>query len=51
MWKTIGKIDVVHNTSDNRQYCHVGNTAQHCRLGLNQDSDCGGDLEDLGRGS
>ena len=29
-----------------RQYCHVGNTAQHCRLGLFQDSDFVGDLED-----
>ena len=29
-----------------RQYCHVGNTAQHCRLSLFQDSDFAGDLED-----
>ena len=29
-----------------RQYCHVGNTAQHCRLGLFQDSDFAGDIED-----
>ena len=28
------------------QYCHVGNTAQHCRLGLFQDSDFAGDFED-----
>ena len=27
-------------------YCHVGNTAQQCRLGLFQDSDFAGDLED-----
>ena len=33
------------NTSD-RQYCHVGNTAKQCRLGLFQDSDFAGDLED-----
>ena len=24
----------IHHTNDFRQYCHVGNTAQHCRLGL-----------------
>ena len=29
-----------------RQCCHVENTAQHCRLGLFQDSDFAGDLED-----
>ena len=39
-------ISYIHNTSDHRQYCHVGNTAQHCRLGLFQDSDFAGDLED-----
>ena len=27
-------------------YCHVGNTAKQCRLGLFQDSDFAGDLED-----
>ena len=27
-------------------HCHVGNTAQHCRLGLFQDSDFAGDFED-----
>ena len=36
----------VHHTNDHRQHCHVGNTAQHCRLGLFQDSDFAGDLED-----
>ena len=30
-----------------RQYCHVGNTAQHCRLGLFQGSDFAGDLWSL----
>ena len=30
----------------NKQYCHVGNTAKQCRLGLFQDSDFAGDLED-----
>ena len=31
-------ISYIHHTSDYRQYCHVGNTAQHCRLGLFPDS-------------
>ena len=39
-------ISYIHHTSEYRQYCHVGNTAQHCRLGLFQDSDFAGDLED-----
>ena len=39
-------ISYIHDTSDYRQYCHVSNTAQHCRLGLCQDSDFAGDLED-----
>ena len=29
-----------------KQYCYVGNTAQQCRLGLFQDSEFAGDLED-----
>ena len=29
-----------------KQYCHVGNTAKQCRLGLFQDSDFAGDRED-----
>ena len=40
-------ISYIHHTSDNRRNCHVGNTAQHCRLGLFPDSDFAGDLEDL----
>ena len=32
-------ISHTHHTNDYRQHCHVGNTAQHCRLGLCQDSD------------
>ena len=32
-------ISHIHHTDDYRQYCHVGNTAQHCRLGFFQDSD------------
>ena len=27
-------ISYIHLTSDYRQYCHVGNAAQHCRLGF-----------------
>ena len=44
-------IFYIHFTSDYRQYCHVGNAAQHCRLGLFQDSDFAGDLEDYTRRS
>ena len=36
----------IHHTCEYRQYCHVGNTAKQCRLGLIQDSDFAGDLED-----
>ena len=32
--------------SEYKQYCHVGNTAQQCQLGLFQDSDFAEDLED-----
>ena len=32
-------ISCTHYTSHLKQYCHVGNTAQQCRLGLFQDSD------------
>ena len=39
-------ISHIHRTRDYRQYCHVGNTTQHFRLGLFQDSDFAGDLED-----
>ena len=39
-------ISYIHQTSDYRQCCHVDNTAHHCRLGLFQDSDFAGDLED-----
>ena len=34
------------NTCEYKQYCHVGNTAKQCRLGLFQDSDFVGDLDD-----
>ena len=36
----------IHHTNDHRQYGHVGNTAQHCRLNLFQDSDFADVLED-----
>ena len=36
----------MHHTCEFKQYCHVGNTAKQCRLGLFQDSDLAGDLED-----
>ena len=39
-------ISFIHYTSEYKQYCHVGNTAKQCRLGLFQDSDFAGDLED-----
>ena len=39
-------ISYTHHTSEFKHYCHVGNTAQQCRLGLFQDSDFDGDLED-----
>ena len=39
-------ISNIHHTCEHRQYCHVENTAQQCRLGLFQDSDFAGDLED-----
>ena len=39
-------ISYIHHTSEYRQHCHMGNTAQHCRWGLFQDSDFAGHLED-----
>ena len=39
-------ISYIHHTCEYKQYCHVGNTAKQCRLGLFQDSDFTGDLED-----
>ena len=45
--KRLGRlISYIHHTSEFRQYCYVGNTAQQCRLGLFQDVDFAGDLED-----
>ena len=39
-------ISYIHHTCEYKQYCHIGNTAKQCRLGLFQDSDFAGDLED-----
>ena len=39
-------ISYILHTCDYKQHCHVGNTAKQCRLGLFQDSDFAGDLED-----
>ena len=36
----------IHHTCEYKQNCYVGNTAKQCRLGLFQDSDFAGDLED-----
>ena len=47
MWRKMSKADfLLHHTIDYRQCCQVENTAQHCRLGLFQDSDFVGDFED-----
>ena len=40
-------ISYIHRTCEYKQYSHVGNTAKQCRLGLFQESDFAGDLEDL----
>ena len=40
-------ISYIHHTCEYKQYCHVGNIAKQCRLGLFQDSDFAGDIEDL----
>ena len=39
-------ISYIHHTCEYLQSCYVGNTAQHFRLGLFQDSDFAGELED-----
>ena len=39
-------ISYNHHTCEYRQHCHMSNTAKQCRLGLFQDSDFAGDLED-----
>ena len=39
-------ISYIHHTSEFKHYCHMGNTEPQCRLGLFQDSDFAGDVED-----
>ena len=39
-------ISYIHHACECKQYRYVGNTAKQCRLGLFQDSDFSGDLED-----
>ena len=39
-------ISYIHHTCEYKQYCYVGNTAKQCRLGMFQDSDFAGYLED-----
>ena len=39
-------ISYIHHTFEHKQYCYVGTTAKQCRLGLFQDSDIAGDLDD-----
>ena len=39
-------ISYFHHMCEYKQYCHVGDTGKQCRLGLFQDSDFAGDLED-----
>ena len=39
-------ISYIHHTCEYKQCCFVCNTAKQCRLGLFQDSDFAGDLED-----
>ena len=47
MWQTLARLIAdIHHTSEFQQKSYVGNTAQQCTLGLFQDSDFPGDLED-----
>ena len=39
-------ISYIHHTCEYKQFCYVGNTSKQCRLGLFQDSNFAGDLED-----
>ena len=39
-------ISYIHHSREFKKCCHVGNTAQQCRLGVCQDTDFAGDLED-----
>ena len=47
LWQRLSRlISYIHHTCEYKQYCYVGNTAKQCWLGLFQDSDFAGDLED-----
>ena len=39
-------ISYIHQKFDHKHYCHVGNQTIHCKLGLFQDADFGGQLTD-----
>ena len=39
-------ISYIHHTCEYKQYCWEGSASKQCRLGLFQDSDIAGDLED-----
>ena len=40
-------ISCIHHTCEYQQYCYVSNTARQCRLGLFQDSDFAGDVDEI----
>ena len=44
--KGLSRLISFHHTCEYKQYCYVGNTAKQGKLGLFQDSDIAGDLED-----
>ena len=47
LWQTPESIDfILHHNCEYKKYSHVGNTVKQCRLGLFQDADFAGDLED-----
>ena len=47
LWQKLNTFDLIHSSHIwIQKNCHVGNTAQECRLGLFQDSDFAGDPED-----
>ena len=46
MWTMLPQTHILLKVSLSCTYCYVGNTAKQCNLGLFQDSDLAGDLED-----
>ena len=47
LWHRLGSLDFVHSQHEwQKLYCHVTNTALHCRTGLFQDADLAGNLQD-----